>query len=91
MLVLDVRTTRVISAALSMFDIMEKRITLVEPLEKNRQPFKEMEALYIISSTAEAISRILLDFKNEADAKYAFVHIYFLEPVKFTLSFKCSQ
>ena len=40
---MDKTSTKIISAVLTMFDIMEKRVTLVEQLEKSRQPFPEME------------------------------------------------
>lgn len=80
-LVLDQAATRVISSALTMFDIMEKRITLVEQLDKNRQPFKEMDVVYLISATTHSVERILHDFENNKTARYAGVHIYFLDSV----------
>ncbi len=63
-LVMDDRSTKVISSALSMYDIMEKRITLVESLQRSRQPFKEMDVLYIISATTESVQYLLSDFET---------------------------
>ena len=80
-LVMDDRATRVLSSALAMYDVMEKRITLVESLPKSRQPFKEMDALYIISATAESVRLVMKDFESEKTAKYAGVHLYFLDKV----------
>lgn len=80
-LVLDSPATRVISSALTMFDIMEKRITLVEQLDKKRQPFKEMDVVYLVSPTTASVEKILLDFETAKTARYAGVHIYFLDSV----------
>ena len=80
-LVLDDNATRVISSALTMYDIMERRITLVEQLQRPRQPFKEMEAIYLIAPTTASVSLVLADFENEKKAKYGAAHIYFLDTV----------
>mmetsp|Transcript_23172 Transcript_23172/g.33979 ORF Transcript_23172/g.33979 Transcript_23172/m.33979 type:complete len:645 (-) Transcript_23172:383-2317(-) len=78
-LVMDDEATRVISSVLTMYDIMEQRVTLVEQLNKNRQPFREMEVIYLVSPTVAAANKIAEDFPSEAKAKYAGVHIYFLD------------
>ena len=80
-LVLDDESTRVISSVLTMYDIMEERVTLVEQLVKNRQPFREMDVIYLVSPTVEAATRIVEDFPSENKAKYGGVHIYFLDVV----------
>lgn len=46
-LVLDAACVRVISSAVRMYDIMSEGITLVEALEKKRQPFPQLEAMYV--------------------------------------------
>ena len=80
-LVMDSRATRVISSALTMFDIMEKRITLVEQLDRKRQPFKEMDVVYLVSPTTDSVQKICADFESNASAKYAGVHLFFLDAV----------
>lgn len=80
-LVLDDAATRVISSALTMYDIMERRVTLVEQLQRPRQPFKEMEAIYLISPTAASVNFVLSDFENEKKAKYGAVHLFFLDTI----------
>jgi syntaxin-binding protein 1 len=80
-LVLDDSATRVISSALTMYDIMERRITLVEQLSRPRQPFKEMEAIYLLSPTAQSATLLLQDFQNEKQSKYGGVHLYFLDSI----------
>lgn len=78
-MVLDKMATRVISAALTMFDIMERRVTLVEQLAINRQPFPEMDVIYLVSPTVEAVRKISADFENRQRAKYGNVHLFFID------------
>ena len=78
---MDDEATRVISSVLTMYDIMEQRVTLVEQLSKNRQPFREMEVIYLIAPSVASATKICEDFPSEGKAKYGGVHIYFLDVV----------
>jgi syntaxin-binding protein 1 len=78
-LVMDDEATRVISSVLTMYDIMEQRVTLVEQLSKNRQPFREMEVIYLVAPTVASATKICEDFPSEGKSKYGGVHIYFLD------------
>jgi hypothetical protein len=80
-LVMDDVATRVISSALTMYDIMERRVTLVERLAMNRQPFPDMDVLYVSEPTAEAARRISADFDSKGKGKYGNVHLFFLDTV----------
>ena len=79
-LVLDDVSTRVISSASTMYDIMERRITLVEQLSKYRQPFPEMDVIYLVTSSIESITKISEDFQP-TKCTYANVHLFFLDEV----------
>lgn len=83
-LVMDVAATRVISSALTMYDIMERRVTLVEQLAKNRQPFPDMDVIYLASLTQDAARKICGDFESKQKAKYGSVHIFFIDAVSFS-------
>ncbi|CAM9411508.1 unnamed protein product [Pylaiella littoralis] len=80
-MVLDARATRVISSVVGMYDIMEGHVTVVEDLHKARQPFREMEGVYLVSPTAESVEAIKRDFSSPAEALYAKAHLFFLERV----------
>jgi ribosomal protein L20A (L18A) len=80
-LVMDGESTRVISSALTMYDIMERRVTLVEQLEKNRQPFADMDVIYLATPTVDAARKICGDFESRQKAKYGSVHIFFIDTV----------
>lgn len=80
-LVMDETSTKVISSALTMYDIMERRITLVEKLELNRQPFPDIDVIYLATPTQTSVQKIAKDFENKLKPRYGNVHIYFLESV----------
>lgn len=82
-LVMDHLATRVISSALTMYDIMEHKVTLVEKLQLNRQPFPDMDVIYLTLPTVEAAQRISKDFESRSKAKYNNVHLFFLENVRY--------
>lgn len=78
---MDTVATRVISSALTMYDIMERRVTIVEQLNINRQPFPDMDVIYLCSPTMDAARKISADFENRQKAKYGNVHLFFLNSV----------
>lgn len=80
---MDDLATRVISSALTMYDIMEHKVTLVEKLSLNRQPFPDMDVIYLALPTVEAAQRISKDFESRSKAKYGKVHLFFLENVRY--------
>jgi len=76
-LVLDRLSVRIMSACCKMKDVIDKGITLVEDLSKNRQPMPTFEVIYFITPTKDSIDRIIDDFN--VDRKYKYVHIYFTD------------
>ena len=87
-LVMDDEATRVISAALTMYDIMERRVTLVEKLMINRQPFPEMDVIYLVSPTIESAKKISADFESKEKSKYGTVHLVFTDVVRIFFKYK---
>eukprot|EP00935_MAST-01C_sp_MAST-1C-sp1_P002343 g2343.t1 len=77
-MVMDDAATRVISPVLRMYDIMEEKVTLVEKLSLNRQPFPEMEVIYLVAPTDASVEYILRDFEDPKKPKYGDVHLFFL-------------
>ncbi len=80
-LVMDRASTKVMSAACTMFDIMERRVTLVENLANKRQPFPEMDVVYFITPTEASVRMMLADFENPKKPSYGNVHIIFTDTV----------
>jgi syntaxin-binding protein 1 len=68
-----------ISAAVGMYDIMERKVTLVESLEKARAPFPDMGAIYILAPVKESVDRLLADFASKGKVLYGpNIFVYFL-------------
>jgi syntaxin-binding protein 1 len=63
-LVVDKKAMRAISSAVGMYDIMERKVTLVEDIEKKRAPFKDMGAIYLLAPTEESVNRLIADFEK---------------------------
>ncbi len=81
-LIVDDISMKVISAAVGMYDIMERKITLVESLEKKRAPFKDMGAIYILAPTADSVRLLLEDFSDKTKILYGpNIFVYFLGPI----------
>jgi hypothetical protein len=43
---------------------LQARVTVVEDLNKARQPFKDMEAVYMLSPTLESVEKVKADFTS---------------------------
>ena len=80
---MDNDATRVVSSVLTMYEIMERKVTLVENLLMSRQPFRDMDVVYVVSPKVESVRAILKDFESARAAKYNNVHLYFLDTVMF--------
>jgi syntaxin-binding protein 1 len=65
---------------------------VVEPLEKRRQPYPTLEAVYLMAPTADGIQRIIDDFtrgKFNPDGRlYAAAHLFFTSSLDDRLFFK---
>ena len=73
---------KVISAAVGMYDIMERQISIVESLDKKRAPFKDMDAVYILAPTKDSVSKLLADYEDKSKVLYGkSVFVYFLGPI----------
>ena len=76
-LVMDRRATRIISAAVRMYDVMEEGLALVEGLEKKRQPMPELEVIYFVEPTVASVQRVCADFADPSCPMYGDVHLFF--------------
>lgn len=69
---------KVVSAAVGMYDIMERKVTLVESLEKKRAPFPDMGVIYMLEPTAAAVEKLIADFNGKSVLYGDAVFLYFL-------------
>ncbi|KAG5179327.1 Sec1-like protein [Tribonema minus] len=81
-MILDDHATKVVSSIVGMYDITEASASaMVEDINKPRQPFKDMDAVYILDPCDQSVDKLKADFPNKKEALYKRVHLYFLEPV----------
>jgi len=81
-LIVDDPSMKVISAAVGMYDIMERQISLVESLKKKRAPFKDMAAIYVLSPTLDSVEKLVADYSDRSKILYGdAAFVYFLAPV----------
>ncbi|KAJ2700986.1 syntaxin binding protein 1 [Coemansia sp. IMI 203386] len=81
--VVDRASLKIISNALKMHAILEQNVMAVQLITRSRQPYPDMDAIYILVPCADSILRMIDDFSNEADqqddaqTKYAHAHLFF--------------
>lgn len=78
-LVLDLFSSKIVSACCGMKDITSEGITLVEDLHKKREPLPFLEAIYILKPTdPDSIAALLGDLNSNPPIYKAF-HVFFIE------------
>ena len=86
LLILDEKSSHIISNYFSMTDIISQGIFSVELLSKSRKPFETYDAIYIISNTNESINLMVKDFDynlegNEHFSFYKRCHLFIIDPI----------
>ena len=85
-LILDEKSSHLISNYFTMADLISKGIFSIELLRKLRKPFETYQAIYIISNTPESIDSLVKDFDYNSDDKehfsfYKNCHVYLIDPL----------
>lgn len=78
-MLLDEFTTKLLSSCCKMTDLLEEGITVIENIYKNREPVRQMKALYFISPTSKSVDCFLRDFGSKCENKYKAAYIYFTD------------
>merc|ERR1712227_929900 len=78
-LVVDALSMKTVSACTKMHELSAEGITIVETIEKRREPMPAMEAIYLIGSSDSSVKCLLQDFSSQNRTTYKFAHVYFTE------------
>jgi len=78
-LIVDSQSMRMVSACTKMHELSAEGITIVETIEKKREPLPAMEAIYLITPTENSICELKNDFASQHRTMYRAAHVYFTE------------
>ncbi|KAG0189218.1 vacuolar sorting protein VPS33/slp1 [Apophysomyces sp. BC1034] len=78
LVVVDSLSLKILNSACKMYDILEENVTLVENIEKPRQPYPSVEAVYILTPCIESCTRLVDDFSRDDGPMYAAAHVHFI-------------
>jgi len=80
-LVVDKLSIKMVSSSIKMHQLSAEGVTIVETLEKARQPIPSMEAIYLLTPTEESVQNFINDFKSPNNCLYKAAHVYFTEAI----------
>ncbi|KAI9300245.1 Sec1-like protein [Cunninghamella echinulata] len=75
--IVDSKSKEIINAACKMYDILEENVTLIENIEKPRQPYPTLDAIYFLTPCRESVLRLIDDFSTHKEPLYNAAHLYF--------------